>query len=312
MKSLIGVKQQGERKEHMRYIHQSRMSESDPLGFYAGDTNLYRYVGDDPTNATDPSGLIKHSDQDFWNTEYGKGFWKDIELGASGLKVIGGFLIREATRIDSDIKHNGDTKDFVKRMQYILDNVDSLTISVRFDYAENQAQPSGKDDKRFVSFNLFSMYNVMDKTGKKAYSKGKGNGKKVLALPLPGHMGMSFKDLEECGLKRITGIMARNEYNREQDELPEPKVVRWDKQQIGALLANELMHFYEFERKGAYLGGGGPKVLDGIYLGNQKAVWDFKLSLNEDTWYSDITTANHIMQALYYQRIFWESLKPKK
>ena len=28
-----------------------------PLGFAAGDTNLYRYVGNDPTNATDPSGL---------------------------------------------------------------------------------------------------------------------------------------------------------------------------------------------------------------------------------------------------------------
>jgi hypothetical protein len=31
------------------------MSE-DPLGFAAGDANLYRYVGNDPVNATDPSG----------------------------------------------------------------------------------------------------------------------------------------------------------------------------------------------------------------------------------------------------------------
>ncbi len=28
-----------------------------PLGFAAGDANLYRYVGNSPTNATDPSGL---------------------------------------------------------------------------------------------------------------------------------------------------------------------------------------------------------------------------------------------------------------
>jgi hypothetical protein len=28
-----------------------------PLGFQAGDANLYRYVGNNPTNATDPSGL---------------------------------------------------------------------------------------------------------------------------------------------------------------------------------------------------------------------------------------------------------------
>jgi hypothetical protein len=29
-----------------------------PCGFNAGDTNLYRYVGDNPTNATDPTGLF--------------------------------------------------------------------------------------------------------------------------------------------------------------------------------------------------------------------------------------------------------------
>jgi RHS repeat-associated protein len=29
----------------------------DPIGFAAGDTNLYRYVGNSPTSATDPSGL---------------------------------------------------------------------------------------------------------------------------------------------------------------------------------------------------------------------------------------------------------------
>ena len=34
-----------------------RWLEEDPDGFEAGDANLYRYVGNDPTNATDPSGL---------------------------------------------------------------------------------------------------------------------------------------------------------------------------------------------------------------------------------------------------------------
>jgi hypothetical protein len=31
---------------------------ADPLGFAAGDANLYRYVGNDPINDVDPSGLI--------------------------------------------------------------------------------------------------------------------------------------------------------------------------------------------------------------------------------------------------------------
>lgn len=34
-----------------------RWISQDPIGFAAGDANLYRYVGNSPTNATDPSGL---------------------------------------------------------------------------------------------------------------------------------------------------------------------------------------------------------------------------------------------------------------
>lgn len=34
-----------------------RWRQADPMGFEAGDSNLYRYVGNDATNATDPSGM---------------------------------------------------------------------------------------------------------------------------------------------------------------------------------------------------------------------------------------------------------------
>ena len=36
-----------------------RWLEEDPLSFEAGDANLYRYVGNGPTNAVDPTGLDK-------------------------------------------------------------------------------------------------------------------------------------------------------------------------------------------------------------------------------------------------------------
>jgi RHS repeat-associated protein len=42
----------------------------DPMGFGAGDTNLYRYVGNNSTNATDPSGMIS---------------WNDIQQGAANI-----------------------------------------------------------------------------------------------------------------------------------------------------------------------------------------------------------------------------------
>ena len=35
-----------------------RWTNKDPLGFAAGDTNLYAYVGGDPVNGVDPSGLF--------------------------------------------------------------------------------------------------------------------------------------------------------------------------------------------------------------------------------------------------------------
>jgi RHS repeat-associated protein len=38
-----------------------RWLEEDPLEFEAGDDNLYRYAGNHPTSATDPSGLSEFS-----------------------------------------------------------------------------------------------------------------------------------------------------------------------------------------------------------------------------------------------------------
>jgi RHS repeat-associated protein len=42
-----------------------RFISTDPMGFGAGDTNLYRYVGNNATNATDPTGMW--SLQEAWN-----------------------------------------------------------------------------------------------------------------------------------------------------------------------------------------------------------------------------------------------------
>jgi RHS repeat-associated protein len=36
--------------------HTGRFIAPDPIGFHAGDENLYRYVGNDPTNGVDPTG----------------------------------------------------------------------------------------------------------------------------------------------------------------------------------------------------------------------------------------------------------------
>jgi hypothetical protein len=55
----------------------------DPMGFAAGDANLYRYVGNAPTNVTDPTGL------DAW-TRIGGGLQFVFGLGET---LVGGGLI---------------------------------------------------------------------------------------------------------------------------------------------------------------------------------------------------------------------------
>ena len=45
-----------------------RWASEDPISFAAGDSNLYRYVGNDAVNQIDPDGLM-----DFWNSRLGRG-----------------------------------------------------------------------------------------------------------------------------------------------------------------------------------------------------------------------------------------------
>ena len=51
-----------------------RWISQDPIGFAGGDANLYRYVGNSPTNATDPSGLVTSQDPPF-QRGWGGFFW---------------------------------------------------------------------------------------------------------------------------------------------------------------------------------------------------------------------------------------------
>ena len=48
-----------------------RFMSQDPMGFAAGDTNLYRYAGNSPTNFVDPTGMIAESTWDVISLEIG-------------------------------------------------------------------------------------------------------------------------------------------------------------------------------------------------------------------------------------------------
>ena|GEM_PF-1527090 len=57
-------KETGLQYNRARYLDLAlaRWISQDPIGFEAGDANLYRYVGNGPADATDPSGLIVRGD----------------------------------------------------------------------------------------------------------------------------------------------------------------------------------------------------------------------------------------------------------
>jgi RHS repeat-associated protein len=89
--------------------------QKDPEGFRAGDANLYRYVGSDPTNATDPTGLFGWGDAfdiagKIWAvpaTSVGLA-WGGIGLGASALYYFDmGLMTGNWTKAWSDWRWKG-------------------------------------------------------------------------------------------------------------------------------------------------------------------------------------------------------------
>jgi hypothetical protein len=52
-----------------------RFITEDPIGFAGRDTNLYRYVGNSPTNATDPTGLAENGPPVPAEPEHGFLWW---------------------------------------------------------------------------------------------------------------------------------------------------------------------------------------------------------------------------------------------
>lgn len=81
-----------------------RWTTKDPVGVEGGDTNLYAYVGNDPVNATDPTGRNALSDLltlpgDFTNMVFGGDSWYDNEIvNWGGWDEVGSFLVRLGRR----------------------------------------------------------------------------------------------------------------------------------------------------------------------------------------------------------------------
>jgi len=92
---LVDLRNAGELQAKHRVYNPATgtWEEQDPSGFGAGDANLYRYVGNAPTNATDPSGLQQQQTSDLraWEGKgygaFGRGEWDYIERALEQFKA---------------------------------------------------------------------------------------------------------------------------------------------------------------------------------------------------------------------------------
>ena len=91
-----------------RFYHPGlgRFIQTDPLGFDAGDMNLYRYCDDDPVDHTDPMGTYAQGSG--WNKDNWEKF-RSVQENAA--KVTG----TAADRIESALKNGGKELDALKK-----------------------------------------------------------------------------------------------------------------------------------------------------------------------------------------------------
>jgi RHS repeat-associated protein len=94
-----------------------RFASQDPAGFAAGDTDLYRYVDNGPTNGTDPTGLVVReiTVKSRYGPEAGKqgaflwgvNFWLDQDADAT----FGGWILQHVL-LTISIRQNKNTVDY--------------------------------------------------------------------------------------------------------------------------------------------------------------------------------------------------------
>jgi RHS repeat-associated protein len=158
-----------------------RFFEQDPIGFSAGDRNLYRYVGNGPTNGTDPTGLLTVQVE---KPNYrGLGVvlnWKaSFELGADEKN---GFLIQKVT------------VDF-ERMA-----CDKMQKSFYTGSSSDAPKYSTDDRQKHSTYSYWEMWDVQDGEviiGKAGKGRGPGDKKGKLedVFNIPSAIGVDLKKL---------------------------------------------------------------------------------------------------------------------
>lgn len=131
----------------------------DPIEFDAGDPNLYRYVGNDPTDATDPSGLI-----DMPMTASGKA-WIDP---AEKQKILDGHLAYYSNFGWFDWNHAGGddvASGFAKKVIDAVNQNRSTNQGLPFGFKPNLSSPQIVPDQDRVNLQNYNVIWLQDASG---------------------------------------------------------------------------------------------------------------------------------------------------
>jgi hypothetical protein len=292
----------------------------DPLGFDAGDSNLYRYVNNAPVLATDPSGkLVQGTPNAFWQTKFGNTIWELLTDAETYLKKTAPILVKQMNQSKAPQK---DKDLFKKQMDFILDNIGNFRVNIgtNFAFLPEGAQATPVPNKKNPGMNLrpYLLFNVylIDKGKASPYTTTpnadpfKEPTGQDLVLPLPGHLKM-----DDAAIEVLYGRDAKN-YKQGLNAnlalnkgLPLPTITLYKKEQVAGLLANELLHvaakwdpktrYYHFDDKR------GEQQSMQYRWADPKAgyhVYDHLLSFVGKT-FSDPTSIDSIWQAFYYAKV---------
>ena len=315
-----------------------------PCGFDAGDANLRRVVGNDPTNATDPTGLWKKDDRqdDYWRSSNGKSLAKTLDAAQVYLTKTIDDLV---SQLDKRTIPDQDKETLRHLLGEIKKRVATLVIHPVLDgtlpVKASQAAPFGSNG---MYLDIFHTINVRSPDGKSYYSTGQTN-RSYAVVPLtywndtkskkeevditgfdayalvgsPDSKNFMPSVAEDLSQRVLGGIAAK-----QNKDLPVPQVTQWESKQFASLMANEILHHldgdggWHYDREHAVRTPDDYIVLGisqeaGGYGTTRSGVFDFDRTLKtldeakDRPTFTSLLKSDAIFQAIYYGE--WPTVK---
>jgi RHS repeat-associated protein len=221
---------------------EGRWAERDPLGLAAGDPNIYRFVGNDPINATDPSGL----DGEHWfNNDWTDWINPFAYIGATGYGLGERIGTGYATAFVKDQALEARIYDAQRQgLQAALADPNSS-----LDASATAIADQRRIDGNEVSQKLDDAAKIADG----ALATGE------LGLEVAGAVegGLMARDLAKGGLRKLTGRAGAKAPLRQPSSCPVPNT---DLQAARQILAQQIRTL--LRQKAGFSKNGRPLIID--------------------------------------------------